>query len=942
MRKFILFYLVLFLNISLFGQVLNDNDAMSVLERRGEVYIQFDANPDEISDFVKIMSVDSYNGETVLAYANRKQFEKFLLSGKKYSLVESYYDRSKALNMASTVAEMLDWDRYPTYEVYVEMMQMFAFDYPEICSLDTIGYSGDGRLILVVKISDNVTVNEAEPEFLYTGQMHGDELIGGMLFLRLIAELLDNYGTDPQITNLVDGIQIYINPFANPDGTYYGGNSSIADSRRNNSQDIDLNRNFHDFSAGAHPDDNEYAIETQLFMDYATSRNFVMSGNSHAGAELLNYPYDTEPILPADNDWWVLVCREYADTVHEVSSSYLTDEDNGVTNGYAWYQAIGTRQDYMNYYHNCKEVTMELSSVKLVDSELLPDYWGYNRNALLNYLQQVSYGLRGIVTDSITHEPLEAMVFIDGYDFLNSHVYSFPEHGDYYRLLKAGNYSVTFSAAGYKSKTIDVSITDYATEIVDVELANLEAIAPTADFVSSTLSTSCNPEIVFINTSEASISTTYNWDFGDGTFSVEENPSHFYGENGLYTVKLFAENEHGEDSVVKTEYINISLSELDGLSDYVICETSGSVLIELPQPGDYQWFFSPTDQEPFHTADNFGTPVLNENTTYYVQEVYTGAEFSGGELNNSQGGEYVTGDNYLLFNCMQECVLQSVKVYADGPGIRTIYLKNSLGDILYSEDFEIADGLQTVNLNYNLPIENGLKLGCSASLALYRGATGIFSSFDYPFNVGTAVSITQSNVVWWNDGNRYYAYFYDWQIKMPDCYSERTPLTVYVNQNPEADFSYAIDGGGLASFTNLSTAADSYLWDFGDESSSTDANPVHQYAVDGNYTVKLTATSACGSHEFSTQVVVTTGINSCGIRELSIYPNPALNMVSVLSDKEIQGIRLLDLSGKIIIEISEVSAFVQEINVSKLTSGIYMLELTYSDNTKTVTKLTKN
>jgi PKD repeat protein len=716
----------------------------------------------------------------------------------------------------------------------------------------------------------------------------------------------------------------------------------VADARRSNAEDIDLNRNFHDFSAGAHPDDNEYAVETQLFMDYASTRNFVMSGNSHAGAELLNYPYDTEPILPADNDWWVLVCREYADTVHEVSSSYLTDEDNGVTNGYAWYQAIGTRQDYMNYYHNCKEVTMELSSAKLVDSELLPDYWDYNRNALLNYLQQVRYGLRGIITDSITHEPLEAMVFIDGYDFLNSHVYSFPVHGDYYRLLINGNYSVTFSAEGYKSKTIEVNVNNYEQTILDVELANLDAIPPTAGFLSTAQSFDCNPQVIFTNTSEASITTTYLWDFGDGTTSSEVNPLHNYGQNGYYTVKLFAENEHGEDSVIKNEYISVNLSTLNDISDYVICQTSGSVLIELPTPGAYQWFYELGDQTPFHTLSSFTTPILTENITYFVQEVTYGEVLSGTEQNNSQGGEYVTGDNYLLFNCLQECVLQSVKVYADGPGIRTIYLKNSLGDILYSEDFEIADGLQTVNLNYNLPIENGLKLGCSASLALYRGATGIFSSFDYPFNIGSAVSITQSNVVWWNDGNRYYAYFYDWQIKLPDCYSERTPLAVYVNQNPEAGFVFETIGSNVL-FTNTSLAAESFIWSFGDETSSTEQNPEHEFLEDGTYIVTLTANSGCGSDVFTSEITISTGISDILDFKTRIYPNPTNGLVYVKSENEISSISIYDIAGRLSCRI-DCSGRNSDytFDIATLKQGIYLLEIEYSDNIKSVTKLTKN
>jgi hypothetical protein len=64
------------------------------------------------------------------------------------------------------------------------------------------------------------------------------------------------------------------------------------------------------------------------------------------------------------------------------------------------------------------------------------------------------------VTDSITGEPLNAKVFISGHDIDSSHVYTDPAVGDYHRLLKGGTYNVTFSAAGYISKTIQVQITD--------------------------------------------------------------------------------------------------------------------------------------------------------------------------------------------------------------------------------------------------------------------------------------------------------------------------------------------------------------------------------------------------------------------------------------------------------------------------------------------------
>ena len=91
---------------------------------------------------------------------------------------------SKAVNMASTPAEMANWDRYPTYSTYVSMMQQWAADYPTLCRLDTIGTSVNGRLILSMEITANRSTDTL-PEFFYSSTIHGDEVTGYVMMLRL-------------------------------------------------------------------------------------------------------------------------------------------------------------------------------------------------------------------------------------------------------------------------------------------------------------------------------------------------------------------------------------------------------------------------------------------------------------------------------------------------------------------------------------------------------------------------------------------------------------------------------------------------------------------------------------------------------------------------------------------------------------------------------------
>ena len=71
--------------------------------------------------------------------------------------------------------EMYQWNRYPTYDVYVEMMNHFAETYPALCHLDTIGTSVEGRLILSLVMTGTEENDLSRPEFFYTSTMHGDE-----------------------------------------------------------------------------------------------------------------------------------------------------------------------------------------------------------------------------------------------------------------------------------------------------------------------------------------------------------------------------------------------------------------------------------------------------------------------------------------------------------------------------------------------------------------------------------------------------------------------------------------------------------------------------------------------------------------------------------------------------------------------------------------------
>jgi len=454
----------------------------------GETYFKFEISEGvELQKLTRVISIDNVKGTTVFAYANDRELADFELLGYDYEVLPHPGSLIQP-RMAVSKDGMKDWDAYPTYEGYVSMMYGFAADYPSLCEIHNIGYSVEGREILYVKISDNVGIEEAEPEVMFTGTMHGDETTGYVLLLRLIDSLLTSYGTDPRITDMVNNMEIWINPASNPDGTYAGGNSSVSGATRYNANWVDLNRNFPDAEDGPHPDGNSWQIENIAQMDFADAHSLVISANLHGGTEVINYPWDTWSRRHVDDQWFQDVSHAFADTAQTYSpSGYMTGYDDGITNGYDWYSISGGRQDYMNYWRGCREVTAEISDTKLLPASQLPAHWEYNKRSFLQWFENAYYGIRGIVTDAQTGDPVAATITVLDHDLSidSSRVFTDPDVGDYYRMIEAGTYDVQFSAYGYVTQTIqDIFIADGSTHQLNVQLEPL-ADEPSLEYVSN-------------------------------------------------------------------------------------------------------------------------------------------------------------------------------------------------------------------------------------------------------------------------------------------------------------------------------------------------------------------------------------------------------------------------------------------------------------------------
>ncbi|NJK95817.1 MAG: hypothetical protein HC905_13715 [Bacteroidales bacterium] len=369
--------------------------ADSVLKARGEIYFTFE--PQYLTPrLANILSIEKISDNLVYAYANRGGFSQIIKQKFPFLLRPENFLVSGLKSAAVTDPDSV----YPSYPKYLKMMQEFVSQFPDMCGLYEIGKSAQGRKILALKLSSPVNSSESRPAIMLSGTIHGNELTGYKLLLQLTDELLRNYESDPLINRLLNNCIIWINPLANPDGTYFGGDNTVAAAKRFNANNTDLNRNFPDPLEGKHPDGKSWQPETIAMMDFYKNHGINLSANLHAGEVVVNYPWDTWSRLHADNGWFKAISRQYADTAQKMSNNgYMNSTangfDRGIVNGFQWYRITGGRQDYFTYFAGGREITLELSNENMPGLAEVSSYWDYNRLSLLRFIEQSLFGVKG-------------------------------------------------------------------------------------------------------------------------------------------------------------------------------------------------------------------------------------------------------------------------------------------------------------------------------------------------------------------------------------------------------------------------------------------------------------------------------------------------------------------------------------------------------------------
>jgi len=406
--------------------------------------------------------------------------------------------------------------------------------------------------------------------------------------------------------------------------------------------------------------------------------------------------------------------------------------------------------------------------------------------------------------------------------------------------------------------------------------ASIASKAQVAAQFSATPVSGCAPLIVRFTDESQGSPNQWRWDLGNGTISFLQNPSATYFSPGKYTVKLVARNASSEDSVVKTDYIEVFGNPT---IDFAASNTSGCYPLPvnftdmtIPRSGtitSWLWDFgdgtTSTQQNPSHiytTARNFNVTLQVRNSNGCVStltktsliQISTGvlAQFSNDNPETCKAPVTINFQNHSTGTG----VVNYTWDFGDGNTSNLInpsHTYSTNGTYTVKLVVTNANGCTDTIVKNNAVTVGSVNAMFTAPQTICQGASTQFSNTSAP---------APASVTWYfGDGNSSTelnaAYTYsaagNYTVKMVADFGaciDSATRNITVQAKPIAAFSGSDTANCRAplavTFTNQSVNATGWTWSFGDGSTSTLQNPSHTYTSAGTYSVKLVTVNANG------------------------------------------------------------------------------------------------
>ena len=427
-----------------------------------------------------------------------------------------------------------------------------------------------------------------------------------------------------------------------------------------------------------------------------------------------------------------------------------------------------------------------------------------------------------------------------------------------------GNFTITLIAYDASGNTDTARYTDYIT---------VEG-RPTADFHSS--GTSACPDnnlFSFTNTSTGG-ATSFLWDFGDGTTSIQSDPVHSYTYAGIFTVTLIAMNGFGcQDDKILNQYITVFPKPDAKIisNDTSTCDPSFVFNFSNNAQNGVSWnwnfgdFTSSGSQNPGHTfpgqgsynvsvivTNNFGCMDTSDNPVNISVGLNNGSAFNADVDNGCaplsvqfiNTNANVANSLWSFGDGTTSSAFSPTHIYTTGGNYSVSLIVNTTHGC---SDTIVKNNLIIVGIKPVASFQYSNATGCAPLAVQFTNTSANYDSCIWYFGDGTSSTSVNPTHVYTNSG----LFSVTLQCWGPTgCNASITDHDIIQITTPHAVFNASPRIGCpplLSAFTAESQSGSlTYQWNFGDGNISTQTNPTHNYTLSGNFDVTLVVTDSLG------------------------------------------------------------------------------------------------
>lgn len=365
--------------------------------------------------------------------------------------------------------------------------------------------------------------------------------------------------------------------------------------------------------------------------------------------------------------------------------------------------------------------------------------------------------------------------------------------------------------------------------------------------------------------------STYEWDFGDGETSNDQDPIHEYQNDGVYDVVLRAENDCGVNEFkMKITIVTVPIALFSADTTFG-CTSFKVKFINLSSTNVTSWTWTfpgglPSTSSLFEPIVEYKNPgsfdvkLVARNSKYSA----TSEKLNYIKADSMPVADFTFQENGTIISFTDKSKFYRTMHWEFGDGktsteqnptheyLPGIYqakqiIENACGRDTFSKELIIGTGLIA-------GFSSDFQKGCIPFEVHFNNTSVGASSYQWSFPGGTpSSSFDKDPVVTYNSVG-----IYDVSLKVKgngDSVTINKQQFVSVGDVPEAAFQKSITGFSVF-FNDQSKLGASYLWEFGDSKTSADVSPTHVYSAEGDYNVRLIVTNDCGSDTMSQLVAV--------------------------------------------------------------------------------------